>query len=209
MAFSINEFKTTMDRYGGPARSSMFEVEISPTTIDGTQIVPSEIISNRDLRFFCQSVSVPGINFETTVYRPSGIGFPESIPIASAPEALNCVFILDNDHRILTFFHRWMNTVMNVGGARGDTENGLPMHEIEYKNTYAASSLIVRHYSSTDVFSSYEFEYLGVYPTQVGNIDLSWSNKDAIATATVNFSYSKMAYQGFRNRNITNPNTIR
>lgn len=204
MAFNINDFKATMDRFGGPARLSMFEVEIAATSLDGTEIAPG-IITTRDLRFFCQSVSVPGVNLETTPYRPSGIGFPESIPTSSAPEALNCVFILDNEHRILTFFHRWMNTVMNVGSARGNTDSGLPIHQIEYKNSYAASSLIVRHYSSTNVFNSYEFEYLSVYPTQVGNIDLGWGTKDTIATITVNFSYSKMAYQGFRNRNITNP----
>jgi hypothetical protein len=207
VAFNINDFKATMDRFGGPARLSMFEVEIAATSLDGTEIAPG-IITTRDLRFFCQSVSVPGVNLETTTYRPSGIGFPESIPTSSAPEALNCVFILDNEHRILTFFHRWMNTVMNVGSARGNTDNGLPIHQIEYKNSYAASSLIVRHYSSTNVFNSYEFEYLSVYPTQVGNIDLGWGSKDAIATITVNFSYSKMAYEGFRNRNITNPTFI-
>lgn len=208
MAFNINDFKATMDKYGGPARVSMFEVEIASTSLDGTAIAPG-IISTRDLRFFCQSVSVPGINLETTYYRPSGIGFPESIPTASTPEALNCVFVLDNQHTIMTFFHRWMNTVMNVGSARGNTDSGLAMHEIEYKSSYAASSMIVRHYSSTNESNTYEFEYLGVYPTQVGNVDLSWSGKDTIATITVNFSYSKLAYQGFRNLNVEPPNNIR
>lgn len=204
MAFNINDFRSTMDKYGGPARASMFEVEITQTSLDGTEIAPG-IITTRDLRFFCQTVSVPGINFETTYYRPSGIGFQESLPMTATPEPLNCVFILDNEHRIMTFFHRWMNTVMNVGGARGDTASGLPIHQIEYKKKYAASSLTVRHYSAYDQSKTYEFEYFGVYPTQVGNIDLSWGTKDAIATVTVNFSYSKMAYQGFANRSAVNP----
>jgi hypothetical protein len=182
----------------------MFEVEITPTSLDGSEIAPG-VITTRDLRFFCQSVSVPGINFETASYRPSGVGFPESMPMTTAPEALNCVFILDNDHRIMTFFHRWMNTVMNVGSARGATASGLPIHQIEYKNKYAASSLTVRHYSSHDPSKTYEFEYIGVYPTQVGNIDFGWGTKDAIATVTVNFSYSKMAYQGFTSRSVQNP----
>ena len=206
MSFNINEFKSVMDRHGGPARTSLFEVEITTTSVDGTPIAPSGI-SASDLRFFCQSVSVPGINFETAYYRSSGVGFPESLPMTSQPETLNCVFVLDNDHRILTFFHAWMNTVMNVGsGALGANQNGLPMHQIEYKNSYAAKSMMVRHYSSVDVFNSYEFQYFNVYPTQVSTIDLGWGNKDTIATITVNFSYSKMAYQGFRKRDVPGPN---
>lgn len=204
MSFNINAFKSVMDKHGGPARTSLFQVEFATRSIDGTDIAPG-IIPSADLRFFCQSVSVPGINLETTYYRSSGIGFQESIPVGSQPETLNCVFILDNDHRIMTFFHRWMATVMNVGGARGDTASGLPMHQIEYKNSYAASSMTVRHYSTHDKTKSYEFRYLGVYPTQVSTIDLGWGNKDVIATITVNFSYSKLAYQGFINQSVENP----
>jgi hypothetical protein len=121
------------------------------------------------------------------------------MPATVQPEELNCVFMLDNEHRVITFFHKWMNTVMNVSGARGAGASGLPMGQIEYKSSYAASELTVRHYSAHDSLKNYEFRYNGVYPTQVGNIDMAWSNKDTIATVTVNFSYSKLIYQGFAN----------
>lgn len=201
MPFNINDFKSVMNKHGGNARTSLFEVEISPTSTDGSLIAPG-IINTGDLRFFCQSVSVPGINLETTPYRPSGIGIPESMPMTAQPEALNCVFMLDSNHRVMTFFHRWISSVMNVGGALGDNSRGLPMHQIEYKSGYAASSLTVRHYSTHNPFGFYEFQYLGVYPTQVSSIDLAWANKDQIATITVNFSYSKMLYSGFSNINV-------
>lgn len=198
MAFNINDFKSAINRHGGNARTSLFEVLLTSVNSARDSIVP-DVITDGDLRFFCQSVSVPGINLETTYYRPSGIGMPESLPMTAQPEALNCVFMLDSNHRVITFFHRWISNVMNVGGALGDNSNGLPMHQIEYKSNYAAKSLIVRHYSTHDPFRYYEFQYNNVYPTQVSNLDLAWANKDQIATITVNFSYSKMLYSGFKN----------
>jgi hypothetical protein len=198
VAFNIHEFKGVIDQYGGNSRLSLFEVILTSRSLDNRQIVPGGI-TDSDLRFFCQSVSVPGINLDTTPYRTSGVGMPESMPMTVQPEALNCVFMLDSNHSVMSFFHRWISNVMNVSGARGDNSRGLPMHQIEYKNSYAAKSLVVRHYSSHNTSRFYEFQYLGVYPTQVSNIDLAWSSKDQIATITVNFSYSKMLYSGFSN----------
>jgi len=206
LPFNINDFKSVMNKHGGPAMSSLFEVEISQSSIDGTSIAPNTITTS-DLRFFCQSVSVPGVNLETTTYKPSGIGLPESMPMSVTPDALNCVFLLDSNHRVITFFHRWISSVMNVTGS-GDTTTGLPVHQIEYKSTYAASSMTVRHYSTYNPFRSYEFQFSGVYPTQVSPVDLRWSEKGTPATITVNFSYSKMLYSGFSTRNLSSVGVI-
>jgi len=197
LAFNISNFKAVMDKHGGPARTSLFEVLISPQSISGNTIVPN-VITTDDLRFFCQSVSVPGVNLETTPYRPTGIGFPESMPMNTQPDALNCVFLLDDNHRVLTFFHRWISSVVNVSAARSDNSNGLPMHQIEYKNNYAATAMTIKQYSAHDPTRYYEYIYYGVYPTQVSTIELRWSDKSAPATITVNFSYSKIDYAGFR-----------
>jgi hypothetical protein len=193
VAFNISNFKAVMDKHGGPARTSLFEVEIA-----GKQNLQS-IISNDDLRFFCQSISVPGINIETTPYKPTGIGFPESMPMNTTPDALNCVFMLDSNHKVITFFHRWISSVVNVSASKGDTTAGLPRHQIEYKSNYMAPSMTVRHYSTSDPFRSYQYVFYGVYPTQVSAIDLAWATKDTPATVTVNFSYSKIEYSGFQN----------
>jgi hypothetical protein len=193
VAFNISDFKAVMDKHGGPARASLFEVEIA----GGPQF--SNAITRDDLRFFCQSISVPGINIETVPYKPNGIGFPESMPMNTSPDALNCVFLLDSNHSVITFFHRWISSVINVSASRGDGATGLPRHQIEYKSNYTASSMTVRHYSTSDPFRSYQYVFYGVYPTQVSPVELAWSNKDAPATVTVNFSYSKIEYSGFQN----------
>jgi hypothetical protein len=204
LAFNINNFKAVIDKHGGPARTSLFEVLISPQSVSGRTIVPN-VITTDDLRFFCQTVSVPGINLETASYRPTGIGFPESMPMNTQPDTLNCVFMLDSNHRVLTFFHRWISSVINVNADRGDNPNGLPMHQIEYKENYAATAMTIKHYSTHNLKnirdipdSSYDYIYYGIYPTQVSTINLSWADKNTPATVTVNFAYSKMSYSGFR-----------
>jgi hypothetical protein len=193
VAFNISNFKAVMDKHGGPARTSLFEVEMA-----GAPLFQNSITTD-DLRFFCQSISVPGINLETTPYKPTGIGFPESMPMNTTPDALNCVFMLDSNHKVITFFHRWISSVINVSAARGDTGSGLPRHQIEYKSNYTAASMTVRHYSTSDPFRSYQYVFYSVYPTQVSPVDLAWATKDTPATVTVNFSYSKIEYSGFQN----------
>jgi hypothetical protein len=198
--FNISEFKARIDRHGGPARTSLFEVAISPTNLRGELIVPG-VISTDDLRFFCQTVSMPGINLEVMPYRPNGLGFTESMPMNSSPDQLNAVFMLDSNQRVMTYFHRWISSVVNVSGNRGDNARGLAPKLIEYKDTYAASELTIRHYSTHNPFQYYECRYEGVFPTQIGALELSWAG-DGAATITVNFTYNRMIYSGFTESNV-------
>lgn len=199
--FNISEFKARMDRHGGPARTSLFEVSISATNKRGEIIVPG-VISTDDLRFFCQTVSMPGINLEVMPYKPNGVGYTESMPMNATPDQLNAVFLLDSNHNVMTYFHRWISSVVNVSGNRGGNARGLAPKLIEYKDTYAASELSIKHYSTHNPFQFYECRYEGVYPTQIGAVDLSWAANDAPATFTVNFSYNKMLYTGFADGNF-------
>ena len=199
--FNISEFKSRMDRHGGPARTSLFEVSISSTNRRGEIIVPG-VISTDDLRFFCQTVTMPGINLEVMSYKPNGVGYGESMPMNATPDQLNAVFMLDSNNRVMTFFHRWISSVVNVSGSRGGNSRGLAPKLIEYKDTYAASELSIRHYSTHSPLQFYECRYEGVYPTQVGAIDLSWAANDVAATTTVNFSYNRMIYSGFVDGNF-------
>jgi hypothetical protein len=141
---------------------------------------------------------MPGINLELMQYRPNGIGYPEFMPMNATPESLNGVFMLDSNHRIMTFFHRWINSVVNVSGDAGATSAGLEQKEINYKENYT-TSMDIDLFSVHDQSRFYRCSYDGVYPTQVGSLTLNWSDNDAIATLPVNFSYNRMRYSGFEN----------
>jgi hypothetical protein len=199
--FNINEFKARMDRHGGPALNSLFVVEITDNLLSARTGNNIDTITTNDLRFFCQTVTVPGINLDVMQYRPTGVGFPEFMPMSSSPGALNCIFMLDTNHNVITYFHRWINSVINVGGNIGRSGAfGTESREINYKSEYT-TSMVVKHFSAygpeNTVPGFYEYKFEGVYPTEVGGVTLSWSDGSP-STATVNFSYSRILHSGFQ-----------
>ena len=59
MSFKISDFKSTMDRFGGPARPHLFEVTLSKIKNE-----PSSEINGQTISFFCNSVNFPGVVVE-------------------------------------------------------------------------------------------------------------------------------------------------
>jgi hypothetical protein len=194
MAFNINEFKSVMNKYGGPVRKNLYLVEISPLR------VANDGMSVRDLRFFCQSAAIPGLNYTVTDYFPNGFGVKQSIPAAYQQDSFNAVFMLDSDHMVLRFFHQWMQTVINYNYADGPLSqvgNQLPF-EIGYKSDYAAK-ITIKHFSTNsngEFEGYYQYDLFDAFPTQISGVDVAWSDNDSFATATVNFSYSHIAFSG-------------
>lgn len=194
MSFNINEFRATMNNYGGPARKNLYVVEIAngPVQTDGMAV--------RDLRFFCQTATIPGLNYNVADYYPNGFGVKQSIPLSVNPDPFNAVFMLDSDHMVLRFFHQWMQAVINYNYADGPFSqlNGQLPYEVGYKKDFACN-IVIKHYS-TDSSSEggyyYEYTLHDAFPTQVSGVDVSWADNDSFATATVNFTYSHISFSG-------------
>jgi hypothetical protein len=193
MPFNINEFKSTMNKYGGPARKNIFVMEIAnaPEFNDG--------MSLRDLRFFCQTISAPGVNVNVADYYPNGFGVKQSVPIGINQGPFNAVFMLDSDHMVLRFFHQWMQSVINYNFSRGgysEVSGQLP-YEVGYKKDIS-TRVTIKQYSTDSQDAYYEYVLDGVFPTEVSGVDLAWSDNDSYATVTVNFAYSHMETSGLR-----------
>lgn len=184
---NINDFTATLQRYGGVAKKNLFDVSFN---------VVDARTGRSDLVFFCKSVSIPGINISVQDYRPNGFGLMHSIPTSMQYDQMNCVFILDSDHTILSFFHRWIQKIVNFdvsGGIFSQVDDQLPF-EFGYRDEYV-TRMTIRHYSS-DYSGYYEYTFEDVFPTQVSPIDLAWEDNNSYATATVNFAYSSMKVDG-------------
>lgn len=191
MPFNINEFKSRLDRFGGPAKTSLFTVELISRQ-------GNPYIRDDEILFFCKNVTLPGINVGTTEYRQNAIDLPQAFPTAIVPEPLQCVFMLDSEHRVLSFFHSWMQKVVNYstqGGLYASVDDQLP-YELGYKDEYSCR-MVIKYYttnSSSDNSRYYEVVLDGVYPTTVQSIDLAWENNDSFATLPVAFSYERIQY---------------
>ena len=198
MAFSIDAFKAAIDRQGGLARTNVFEVRFSrPVTENGSSPLPwggSSGISNSDLRFFCQTVTLPGISVETFAHRPNNIDLMQSIPHAIGKQDLECIFMIDDKHQILEYFHSWMRNVVNYsssGMQAPTTSTEHLVYEIGYKKEYSQTMDIVVYSRNPQSANGdgYICRLRGVFPVQLGQLTLSWNANDEYGTMPVSFSF--------------------
>lgn len=196
MTFNINELKSRIDNYGGMSRTNLFMVELF-----GTNSLNSTV-NDDTIRFFCKSVTVPGVNLSVKDYSARNFGMPESVPTNLTQTPLNALFMMDSDHQIITFFHEWMQNIGNynaVDGFRSANPRNLNQlaYEFNYKEDYAVT-MMIRHFSthSSEFRQSYECLLTGVYPTEVSPPSFSWENSSEPASLSVNFSYSKIKFTG-------------
>jgi hypothetical protein len=189
---NINEFKAKMDEYGGPARNNIFVVELYATN--------SDYMTSSDLRMFCKTAVMPGIEATTMEYKPNNIGLSQQMPTGVTTTPVSCIFMLDSQHQVLSFFHEWMQNIVNYDMSGGslapnarDAEQ-LP-YEIGYKKDYSMR-MSIKMYSSHDKDSYYECILEDVFPTSIGSVELSWEANDQPATLAVAFSYSSVKMSG-------------
>lgn len=206
MAFSISQFKSALERHGGPARNNLFEVSFnSPNSTRWSD----STFNNDDLRFFCKAATLPGISLTTFDYRPTNIEMPQSLPFAVNHEQLECVFIVDDRHRVYRYFHRWLQQIVNYntdgyspGSAVPSTagSNGAQYPwEFGYKKEYS-QIMTLRKFSRDLLADVAENQYIcqmfGVYPTSIGSTTLSWEENDTYSVLPVSFSYTSLIMSG-------------
>ena len=198
MAFNINTFKSEIDKRGGPARPSLFEIIIAPINDGVNELNKDTKINSRTFSFFCSSANIPGISINSIPYLATG-ALTTQFPIAVINQPVNTVFMVDSDHQILNYFHNWMQKIVNHGSASAgtfDEVDGKLPYEIGYKDEYA-TDITIRHYS-TESFEDkyYEVKLHNAFPVTIADLDLAWENNDSFLTMPVSFVYDKISYSG-------------
>lgn len=209
MAFNIADFKSTIEKHGGPGKNNLFEVSLSSPKA----LWSDERFGNTDVKFFCKTATLPGISLSVFDYRPTNIEMPQSIPFAINHEQLECVFIVDDNHDVYRYFHRWMQEIVNYNHDGHSPESINPNsrsgayqypYELGYKKDYA-QTMTVRKYSKYQptpaALNSYVCTLQGVYPTSIGSTTMSWED-DSYTTLSVSFSYSSIIMSGVQ-ANVT------
>lgn len=191
MPFSINDFKAILNSntYGGPARTNLFEVIISGGS--------SQYMSQFDLTLFCKTATIPGLHVDTFEYKQNNYGLSQEMPVDILHENMDCIFFMDSNHKVLSYFHEWMQKIVNYSTQGGPFSevNGMLPYEIGYKEEYA-KTMIIRHYTSDNMGAYYETVIRGVYPITIGQVLLSWEENTQLATLPVKFGYSSIQFSG-------------
>lgn len=192
MAFRINEFKAQMDWFGGPARGSLFEVQIINTPDLNSRA------SSRDMVFFCKNATIPGITFSAAQYEAVG-QLRKMMPLTINTEPVQAIFMCDSDHQVMSFFHSWAQAIINystAGGEFSEVDGRLPF-EVAYKDDYAAR-IVIRQYSTNYETSGQYYEVIldKAFPIQIGDVDLAWENNDQYSVLPVSFQYDRIEFAG-------------
>ncbi len=201
MSFNISRFKSTFDKYGGPARPSLFEVNVYKYKETNSNIDPIA-----DFSFFCKSANFPGVELETQ-QMTAVAQRPKTFPVGVNNPPFSAIFLVDSDHEILTFFHNWIQRVVNYssrGGSFGAIDgdpngNGMLPQEIGFKDEYSCR-LTIKHYSTESASNGRYYEVVldKCYPFNVGELDLAWEQNDSFLTLPVSFAYDEIYFSGDR-----------
>jgi hypothetical protein len=120
-------------------------------------------------------------------------------PTGFSSEPVQTLFMLDSDMQVASFFHSWIQNVVNYSTAAGPFSevNGKLPFEVGYKEEYACR-VIIRHYSTHYETSGVFYEVIleNAFPILVGDIDLAWENNDQYSVLPVQFQYDGIQVTG-------------
>lgn len=184
MAFGIEEFRSKVNTYG-LSRDNLFVV-----TINGPAIGAE--FPEGDLRFFCRSVTVPGIAAQTLEYQNQGHGHAEKRVTGMQFDDLQVIFMVDSGFKVQQYFHRWVQATVNYDNRSYYREHrGMQPFEVAYKDSFAGTVTVdVYGYGSLEAKPSYTFKFLNAYPITTGSTELAWENNDQILTLPVAFTFT-------------------
>lgn len=174
MAFNISNFKSNGLQYGG-ARASLFEVQLANP--GGLTLNPN---SRTKFTFLCESAELPG----STIGAINVPYFGRTIKLAGDRtfNDWSVTILNDEDFAIRAMMERWHNSLNTLAGNRRLVTR--PSARDGYKSD---GTIVTQFGKGGDVIRQYEFH--GLFPTDISAIALSWDTTNQVERFTVNFTY--------------------
>jgi len=175
---TLDNFKAQLT--GGGARPNLFEVSINypdsglQTTSAFTQPVTKPRSGSEDLvTFMVKAAALPASNIT-----PIEIPFRgRTLKVAGERtfDTWTITVLNDVDFKIRTSFEQWMNGISRISDASGVTN----------PTTYQKDAIVSQLNRQGDAVRKYKF--VGIFPTNISQIDLSMDSTDTIEEYTVEF----------------------
>jgi len=182
---TISGFKSKLA--GGGARSNLFEVQI-PTLPDAVKAGWEA----EDFSFLCKTAALPASNIGSVDIPFRG----RTLKVAGDRtfDPWTITIINDENFKLRTAFEQWANHINKLENATGATNPGSYMvdafvHQLgrganskrESETNDSAST------NSTAITPLRSYKFYDIFPTAIGQIDLSYDSADEIETYTVEF----------------------
>jgi hypothetical protein len=171
MAFDISAFKSNLT--AGGARPNLFEANVINPIAGG---------GDASFRFVCKAAQVPSA----------------SIPAIDVPYFGRQVRLAGN-----RVFEPWTVTIFNdegftVRNALEQWMGAINTHEgnlqLSPQGTYKSDSEVVHYGKDGSAIATYKF--YGLFPTEIGAIELAWDSNDQVEEYTVTFAYDYWNHTG-------------
>lgn len=194
MAFNIQDFQAQIGRTGYGV-TNLFTVEITTAPATG--------FSQRDLVLYARAATLPEFDLQTEDVAHAGFGSATRKPTGMQFPILPVTFLVDKDHKIMSFFHDWTRKIVNYDrtSGPGGAANGLRPFEINYKSDYQGS-LKITLFSRFSGSDSYIYEFSGAYPVNVGSISTAWDSEELLFLP-VGFSYDVVKLSSLSRPKVT------
>lgn len=174
MVFNINEFRSALNKHG-IMRHTNYAVNITPPASVHDPIVA-------DIPLLCDSAQIPGTSFNTSQITHKGYGLEERRAIGLQQEDVTLSFIADGRGKLIKFFDKWGNKVVN-----SHSSTGAGTERVGYPNDYYGTIDLYTYDTASNLVSTYN--YIQAWPVNIGNIQIGWGMNDAFVIVPVTFSY--------------------
>jgi len=177
---SIDNLITVINRRDGVARSNRFQLSFALKPLANSYLGGE---NTRDLRFLCESVTLPGRNYSTFEYEAGG--FQKAQPYTFIDGDVSATFLVTNDSYARKVFDAWQRAI-------GDPET----YRLNYKEEYVSDVYI----DMLDAEGNYKYgmRLENAYPATISDTELSNASENEFARLTVTFKYDKYVslYEG-------------
>ena len=184
---TISEFKSRL--LGGGARPNLFEVEL--TAMPASVTLPWQ--ADR-FGFLCKAAQLPGMNianidvpFRGRIFKVAGDRTIENWSIT---------VINDEDFLFRNAFEEWTQQIAALDDNMGSTNPSSYMVNAKVFQLGRGSELSsTTNAGDTNVVLK-EYEFIDIFPINVGQIDVSYENTDTIEEYTVEFAVQSYKVKG-------------
>lgn len=171
MAFNVAEFRANM--IGDGARPNLFSV-----TLTFPNIAQNGAAAASKTTFMAKTAQLPASTIGTVAVSYFGRELKFAGNRTFADWTIN--IINDEDFTIRRSLESWLNSInahaANIRDGGGRSPSG-----------YTVDALVTQYGKTGDTLKTYKF--VGLYPTDVGAIDLDWGSNDSIEEYPVTFAY--------------------
>lgn len=188
--FNVEEFKSVIGSRG-ILPTNLFLVTIQSA---GLSSIVNDLASSQglgasgwDMSFFCKKTDLPGINLATGENIIHGTGPLEYFPYNAIFTDIDLEFLGDGRGQILSFFHNWMNNIVNYNSSGGYNTRSTEFYKVKYKETYVCNiEIIVFDHQSNQII---RYKLIDAFPVRLGQISMNWE-QSSFMNIGVSFKYS-------------------